>query len=384
MSAVEELTTRARGGAAARRPSLRADREAALLLRVLLEESRYAQIQGLLRANALDSPFVEPFSGEWVRQAVEDLGPLQQLMVRLFTLGSAVAPEEARACLDDAVVARLAEAGVLEVDGERVRSRFIAIAYLNRFFLVSPPLWLRGYEPGETVVYAGPDSYWMARFAANLGPVERALDLCTGSGLLGSLLDARRTVAVEIDPDVAEAARFNAILNGLDERIEVRAGDLYEAVPGERFDLIVANPPFLPAPDGLALPSCGDGGSDGGEALRAILSGLGERLSFGGRALIYGQGFGDEREPAIAGWLREALAGTDLGGALLIGDLQSLESAGLSLRQLWEAGGATEEEAFAAWNRFCEDPDLVRHFTFLIDLGHGGEGELEVQRLLSV
>lgn len=364
--------------------ALRADREAALLLRVLLEESRYAQIQGLLRANSLDSPFAEPFSGEWVRQAVEGLLPLQQLMVRVFTLGSTVALEEARACFDEAVVERLADAGVLEIDGDRVRSRYIAIVYLNRFFLVSPPLWLRGYDPGETFVYAGPDSYWMARFTANLGPVERALDLCTGSGLLASLLDARHTVAVEIDPDVAEAARFNAILNGLEERIDVRAGDLYAAVPGERFELIVATPPFLPTPDGLALPSCGDGGSDGGEALRAILGGLGERLSFGGRALIYGQGFGSEQEPSIAAWLREELAGTELGGSLLVGDVQSLESAGLSLRQLWEAGGASEEQTFAAWNRFCEDPELVRHFTFLIDLGLGGEGNLAVQRLLSV
>lgn len=364
--------------------ALRADREAALLLRVLLEESRYAQIQGLLRANPLESPFVEPFSGEWVRQAVDGLSPLQQLMVRVFTLGSAVGLDEARACLDEAVVERLADAGVLEVDGERVRSRYIAIVYLNRFFLVSPPLWLRGYDPGETFVYAGPDSYWMARFTANLGPVARALDLCTGSGLLASLLDARHTVAVEIDPEVAEAARFNAILNGLEERIDVRAGDLYAAVPEERFELIVANPPFLPTPDALALPSCGDGGSDGGEALRAILGGLGEKLSFGGRALIYGQGFGSEQEPSIAAWLREELAGTELGGSLIVGDVQSLESAGLSLRQLWEAAGASEEQTFAAWNRFCEDPELVRHFTFLIDLGLGGEGQLAVQRLLSV
>ena len=73
------------------------------------------------------------------------------------------------------------------------------------------------------------------------------LDMGTGSGVcaLFAARHARRVVAVDINPAAVHCARSNALLNQLEHRIEVRHGDLFAPVVGERFDLIVFNPPFL-------------------------------------------------------------------------------------------------------------------------------------------
>ena len=75
----------------------------------------------------------------------------------------------------------------------------------------------------------------------------RALDMGTGSGI-GALALARAgcsVVAVDVNPEAARCARINALLNRLEARIDVREGNLFEAVVGERFDVIAFNPPFF-------------------------------------------------------------------------------------------------------------------------------------------
>jgi release factor glutamine methyltransferase len=73
------------------------------------------------------------------------------------------------------------------------------------------------------------------------------LDMGTGSGVCAvfAARRARRVVAVDINAAAVRCARLNAALNGLEDRIEARHGDLFEPVAGERFDLILFNPPFL-------------------------------------------------------------------------------------------------------------------------------------------
>jgi release factor glutamine methyltransferase len=74
-----------------------------------------------------------------------------------------------------------------------------------------------------------------------------ALDMGTGSGL-GAVFAARmgyRVTAVDINPSAVRCARINALQHHLEERIEVRQGDLFEPVWGERFDLVLFNPPFF-------------------------------------------------------------------------------------------------------------------------------------------
>ena len=76
---------------------------------------------------------------------------------------------------------------------------------------------------------------------------SEVLDMGTGSGVCAMFAakHARRVVAVDINPAAVRCTEINALLNHLEHKIDVRHGDLFAAVPGERFDLILFNPPFL-------------------------------------------------------------------------------------------------------------------------------------------
>lgn len=82
---------------------------------------------------------------------------------------------------------------------------------------------------------------------AAAAPGARALDMGTGSGV-GAVFAARRgfrVTGVDLSPDAVRCARANALLNGLEDRIEIRSGDLFGPVAGERFELVLWNPPFF-------------------------------------------------------------------------------------------------------------------------------------------
>ena len=73
----------------------------------------------------------------------------------------------------------------------------------------------------------------------------RVLDLGTGSGL-GAIFGARkasRVLATDVNPHAVRCARINVLLNGLEDRVEVRQADLFDGLP-ERFDVVLFNPPY--------------------------------------------------------------------------------------------------------------------------------------------
>jgi release factor glutamine methyltransferase len=71
----------------------------------------------------------------------------------------------------------------------------------------------------------------------------------TGSGAIALSLAAEgafgRVVATDVSPDALELARENAVACGVADRIEFRRGALFEPVAGERFDVVVSNPPYV-------------------------------------------------------------------------------------------------------------------------------------------
>jgi release factor glutamine methyltransferase len=119
----------------------------------------------------------------------------------------------------------------------------------------------------------------------------RALDLCTGSGVLAlaaAEAGAETVTATDISRSAVIAARINAKLNGL--HVRALRGDLFDPVAGERFDLIVCNPPYLPSQDD-ALPRRGvrratEAGHDGRAFLERICSEAADHLLPGGVLLL--------------------------------------------------------------------------------------------------
>ncbi|HEV7785213.1 MAG TPA: methyltransferase, partial [Thermoanaerobaculia bacterium] len=129
----------------------------------------------------------------------------------------------------------------------------------------------------------------LARAVASWTPARRSedirvLDVGTGSGA-GSVFAARRgfrVVAVDVNPEAVRCARINALLHRLEERIDVRQGDLFSPVAGERFDLVLFNPPFFRGEPAGGL----DRAWRGTDVLERFAAGLPEALTPDGTALL--------------------------------------------------------------------------------------------------
>jgi len=188
------------------------------------------------------------------------------------------------------VTAREAKS-ILDLIALRVASRKPAAYLVNKIYMRSLP-----FHVDERVIvprsYIGEllDSHFGGRddqpaaLIENASAVENVLDLCTGSGCLAIL--ASRTFpnakidAVDISREAIEVAARNVADYGLQDRVMLHRGDLFAPLGDKRYDLIIANPPYVDAEGMAALPrECRaepklafDGGADGLEVIGRILS----------------------------------------------------------------------------------------------------------------
>jgi methylase of polypeptide subunit release factors len=141
-------------------------------------------------------------------------------------------------------------------------------------------------------------------------PAERVLDLGTGCGIQALHLDAhsRHIVATDTNERALALAAATARLNGMSW--DLRQGSLFEPVTGERFDLIVSNPPFVVG-SGARDYIYRDSGMAGDAVCQKLIEQVGDHLNPGGTAHIMANWIvardADWRE-RVAGWL----AGTGL------------------------------------------------------------------------
>jgi release factor glutamine methyltransferase len=133
-------------------------------------------------------------------------------------------------------------------------------------------------------------AFFASRLDARLvRPGLRVLDLGTGSGVcaLFAAREGAQVVAVDINPAAVRCARANALLNDLS--IDVRTGDLFAPVAGERFDLVLFNPPFLSGTPRTAREAAWRSA----HAAQTFAARLTEHLAPGGSALLLLSSFGD-------------------------------------------------------------------------------------------
>lgn len=128
------------------------------------------------------------------------------------------------------------------------------------------------------------------RLDTDLEP-ERILDLCTGSGCLAIIaaecFPAAAVTAVDISPDALDVARGNVDSYGLSDRVRLVESDLFAALEGETFDLILTNPPYVTDAAVAAFPPEYDaepriahaGGPDGMDLVRRILADAARHLA---------------------------------------------------------------------------------------------------------
>lgn len=150
-------------------------------------------------------------------------------------------------------------------------------------------------EPGVVVPRSPIGGLIRRRFAPWLtAPPSRILDLCCGSGCIGIAaalaFPAARLDLADIDPRALDLARRNLALHGLEGRGRAHAADLFDGLPEGRWELILANPPYVDRHDMARLPAEYRhepvrglaGGDDGLELVMRLLEALPARLAPGG------------------------------------------------------------------------------------------------------
>lgn len=187
-------------------------------------------------------------------------------------------------------------------------------------------------------------------------PVETALDLGVGCGIqtLYLLRHVRQVVATDISTRALEFTAFNVALAGVDSaRVQLRQGNLLEPVAGQRFDLIVSNPPFVITPPsvrqaGLPLMEYRDAG---GPILPALVRGLEDHLNPDGVAVMLGNWEhreGSSWRTSVNQWI-----GKSLDAWIIQREVQDpVEYAAMWLRDgglTPERSGVAFENALAAW-----------------------------------
>lgn len=188
--------------------------------------------------------------------------------------------------------------GVLHTLERRVKER-IPAAYLTH------EAWLGDFSfyVDERVIV--PRSFIAELLREQLAPwvedpeiVTSALDLCTGSGCLAILM-AHAFPNAEIDAadlslDALDVARRNVADYGLEEQIHLVQSDLFAALDGRSYDVIISNPPYVNAPSVQALPAeylhepklALGSGEDGLDATRIILRDAPKHLHPGGILVV--------------------------------------------------------------------------------------------------
>jgi ribosomal protein L3 glutamine methyltransferase len=179
---------------------------------------------------------------------------------------------------------------ILDIVSRRIGSRQPAAYLVNKIYMRGLPFYVddRVIVPrsfiGELLDshFSGGDGEGSS-LIEDSDAVENVLELCTGSGCLAIL--ASRTFpnahidAVDISRDALAVAARNVRDFGLEDRVTLHRGDLYAPVAAKRYDLIIANPPYVDA-EGMAglPPECRaepklafDGGADGLKVVRRIL-----------------------------------------------------------------------------------------------------------------
>lgn len=288
----------------------------------LLREHQYQDRRILGRVPHRGDP--DGIAAPWVLEHHFNAADFFDALVTLFYLQGGIPANLAGQHFPGDLLDGLIDLGLLAAspDGSQVHSLVDIFSVDETLFITDPcrvnavhqPEWLRRRLPGaERVMYLGPDSVLLARGTVRLKR-RRVLDLCTGSGIHAILAAAHsdQVTGVDINPRALRFSRLNAALNGCPD-VTFLEGDLYQPAGDGRFDLVLANPPFVAAPDLRILFR--DGGSAGEDVLARIVSGLPERLEAGGMCqIVTDLAIREEGryEETLRGWLGDSGQGFDI------------------------------------------------------------------------
>ncbi|HYE66381.1 MAG TPA: methyltransferase [Pyrinomonadaceae bacterium] len=242
------------------------------------------------------------------------------LFIKLFLFLRLMPRAEVERLLDRATLDSFLTLGILRI-GEYGADQYytpVLLYPVAGFLIVSD----RHSNPDRSEFVPPPDVVFPAIYAGTLrflrliskSPAEDVLDLGAGTGIGAFVLSrhARRAVASDLTERATHFARFNRLLNKL-ENVEVVCGDLYGSVEGRSFDRIIAHPPYVPALKSAAIWR--DGGETGEVLVRRIIEGLPRHLRPGGTLYMVCMGLDTSEakfEERARSWLKDSQSEFDV------------------------------------------------------------------------
>ncbi|HEY1960681.1 MAG TPA: methyltransferase [Polyangiaceae bacterium] len=294
-----------------------------------LDGARWAKLGERLRASGLDARYLARVLrvGERVDDAMRApmrLWTLRRardeaaLGARLFVFGDVLARAEAESAVGD--LSPWLDAGLITEREDGFACPFRLAFALDRL-VFADDLAASGdavMGPAATSVYA----CLAARPSARVGSL---LDLGCGAGTIAlALADrAERVVATDVSARALALAETNARLNGV-ANLELRRGDWLEPVRGERFDLVVSQPPFVARRAGEGDAPFLHGGRRGDEIALGLFARIGDAIGEGGRAIVLVDWPVVDADP-IDARVRRAIPEVDLACLVLASPARSLE-----------------------------------------------------------
>ncbi|WP_282946024.1 DUF7059 domain-containing protein [Cellulomonas endometrii] len=284
-------------------------------------------------------------------------------LVRAFVLGVPVPAGDLAAALPALGVAGAERLGLVETSGagagDQARARVDLRPYEAEDGAGTVDWWIAS-DLGELatggplrtdhVLGVGGASTTLAQVTVR-EPRGRTLDLGTGCGIqaLHASRHSGAVVGTDISGRALAFARFNAVLAGLPAgQLDLRLGSMLEPVAGERFDLVVSNPPFVITPrsaEGVPTYEYRDGGRTGDAIVQDLITSVGGVLAPGGVAQLLGNWEvrrGESWDERVGAWLDAS----GLDGWVVQRELQDPAQ----YAETWiRDGGTTPDRDPAAW-----------------------------------
>lgn len=285
-------------------------------------------------------------------------GGLGSLSARCFVLGDPIDEAEAREVLGDGALDEALRGGLVLRTGDHQLVSPWELSTFDEMFVLGDPI-SRG---GDAVMSWGQGTVALMRatWRPDAPRLASALDLGCGGGTCALALAERtgRVLGCDINERAVALSRVNAVMNDVGN-VEFRAGDLCAPVSGERFDLVVSQPPFIPRHEGAGEATYLWGGTRGDELPLRALSEAAGCLAVGGRAMFYVQWPVFDDEP-IEARVRRAVPDDDVNVLVLPAPTVDIDANCVGEASMEDPSlGAEYARALADGRKHLDDMGLV-------------------------
>jgi predicted RNA methylase len=264
------------------------NREALLTLRECLDRSLYALVDQRLAFEVGRSPTGFP-AFESLDKVISRLDAPHEALLRLLRMGEPVDEQALKPLIEARELRLLQQGGLLrEVAGGRWQTGSMLVVPFDGLLLLvnAPPHYPTSIAPCDT--WFDMSSYVVARALPTSLVGHSVLDICSGSGVQALTCASRgatHSVGLELNERAVRMSRANAVLNGLEDRVEFRQSDGIGALDsGETFDFVVCNTPYAPVLAGRKAPDAFH--EVGNAVLQVVIPQLSRHLTRRGRGVI--------------------------------------------------------------------------------------------------